>query len=41
MQNAQSADKIGEYNKIIDERIEEYRAALMESLKNQKNNKNK
>ena len=41
MQNAQSADKIGEYNKIIDERIEEYRAALMESLKNQKNNQNK
>ena len=41
MQNAQSADKIGEYNKIIDERIEEYKAALMESLRNQKNNKNK
>ena len=39
MQNAQSADKIGEYNKIIDERIEEYRTALMESLRNQKNNK--
>ena len=36
MQNAQSTDKIGEYNNIIDERIQEYKAALMESLKNQK-----
>ena len=39
MQNAQSVDKIGEFNKLIDEKIIEYEKALMDYFKKQKNSK--
>ena len=38
MQNAQSVDKIGEFNNLIDEKIAEYEKALMNYYKKQKNN---
>ena len=37
MQNAQSVDKIGEFNLIIDKKIAEYEKALMEYYKKQNN----
>ena len=39
MQNAQSADKIGEFNNLIDKRITEYENALNEYYLRQKNQK--
>ena len=37
MQNAQSVDKIGEFNLLIDKKIAEYEKALMEYYKKQNN----
>ena len=39
MQNAQSVDKIGEFNILIDKKIAEYEKALQDCYKNQKNKK--